>query len=92
MVGVWQYPVNPEKEIPHYSSKNQFRMGADDIQTMVKYRVTGDDVRVPEDIALKLAKASPNPAKAQHNVLLLASQGQLRLLPLAALLFSSARR
>lgn len=93
MVGIWQYPVNPAKDIPHYGDPNQFRMSGSEIRKYAeRENLRYTDVNVPEDIALRLAKRSPNPSKAENAVFLLAAQNQLKLMPLAALLFASARR
>jgi hypothetical protein len=95
MIGIWQYPLNPSRDIPGFNDKHQFRMTGQEIRRFSDrelMRYTADRVNVPEHIAFSLAKMSPNPQKAEHAVHLLASQQNLKLLPLAALLFASARR
>jgi hypothetical protein len=84
-LGLWQYPFNPPEDF----TKHQLSVKAGDHRPE---RLDTDNVSVTEDIALELARTSPNPQKAANSVFLLAANGRLKLLPLAALLFASAGR
>lgn len=84
-IGLWQYPHNP----PDNFRKNQLSIKAADKRPD---RLDTDNVSVTEEVALKLSRKSPNPTKAANAVFLLAANGRLKLLPLAALLFASAGR
>lgn len=91
-LGLWHYPVNPSRDIPDFNKKPQFKMSGRDIQKMLDKRLDTDWVTVSEEVALSLAAKSPNPQKAANAVYLLTGAQSLKLLPLAALLFASARR
>lgn len=84
-LGLWQYPHNPPADF----RKSQLSVRAADHRPDP---LDTDNVSVSEEIALKLARTSPNPNKASSAVFLLAANGRLKLLPLAALLFASAGR
>lgn len=91
-LGPWHYPLNPLKTIPDFDKKPQFKMSGREILKMVDKRLDTDEVTVSEEVALSLAAKSPNPQKAANAVYLLTGAQNLKLLPLAALLFASARR
>lgn len=91
-LGLWHYPINPSKTIPDFDKKPQFKMSGEQATRMTAKHLDTDWVTVSEDVALSLAAKSPNPQKAANAVYLLSGAQNLKLLPLAALLFASARR
>lgn len=84
-LGLWQYPHNPPAEFK--KAQISIKAGYQPLD-----RLNTDHVGVTEEVALYLAEKSPNPTKAANAVFLLAANGRLKLLPLAALLFASAGR
>jgi hypothetical protein len=89
-IGLWQYP---HKLPDNFTGvKGGMYLKATEILDAQGKELSTDNVRIPEEIALKLAETSPNPVKAANAVFLLSGAGKLRLMPLAALLFASAGR